>query len=109
MFRWFFFLRKSNFPIATDIPLSCSQFCSQKYSVMKNINYTFILLLSAFFTIRASAAGDPTGISADSSRIGEENNGAIKGKVTTAEGQPAAFVTVEVKGFRRHTTLTDED
>jgi len=39
---------------------------------------------------------------------GDENNGSIKGKVTTADGQPAAFVTIQVKGFKK-SALTDED
>ena len=39
---------------------------------------------------------------------GDENNGSIKGKVTTADGQPAAFVTIQVKGYNK-STLTDED
>ncbi len=40
-------------------------------------------------------------------RSEEENNGIIKGKVTTSDGQPAAFVNVQVSGSRR-STLTDE-
>lgn len=38
----------------------------------------------------------------------EEHNGVIKGKVVTADGQPAAAVTVVIKGTKK-TTLTNED
>jgi iron complex outermembrane recepter protein len=38
----------------------------------------------------------------------EDNTGTIKGQVTTADGQPAASVTVQVKGTR-YSTLTEED
>ena len=39
---------------------------------------------------------------------GDENNGSVKGRVMTADGQPAAFVTIQVKGANK-STLTDED
>ena len=41
---------------------------------------------------------------------GDDNGGTVKGKVTTADGQPAAFVTilVKVKDATR-SALTDED
>lgn len=38
----------------------------------------------------------------------EEGNGIIKGKITTADGQPAAFVTIQFKGLKR-TAVTGED
>lgn len=37
-----------------------------------------------------------------------EGNGIIKGKISTADGQPAAFVTVQFKGLKR-TAVTDEE
>jgi iron complex outermembrane receptor protein len=39
---------------------------------------------------------------------GEENNGSVKGKVTTVDGAPAAWVTIQVKGSNR-STITDEE
>lgn len=88
------------------------QFAALKHKELRNTIVT-TLLISIFAIIAPSgqiyaASGDSTGILPDSSRIGEENNGAIKGKVTTSEGQPAAFVTIQVKGSKR-STLTDEE
>jgi len=62
---------------------------------MRNIIYTFFILLTIF------------GPSLNPAKA-EDNGGAIKGKVTTADGQPAAVVTVQVKGTKR-STLTEED
>lgn len=39
---------------------------------------------------------------------GDENSGSVKGRVTTADGQPAAFVSIQVRGFNK-STVTDED
>ncbi len=55
--------------------------------------FTCILLA---FSIQAMA-NDP-----------EEGNGIIKGKISTADGQPAAFVTIQFKGLKR-TAVTAED
>lgn len=38
----------------------------------------------------------------------EEGSGIIKGKISTADGQPAAFVTIQFKGLKR-TAVTGED
>jgi len=81
------------------------QICRSKHKQLKNI---IVTTLFTVFLLAAGESGYATAVPADSSRIGEENNGSIKGKVTTTEGQPAAFVTIQVKGSRR-STLTDED
>ena len=47
-------------------------------------------------------------LNTQASPIGEDLNGAIKGRVLTADGQPAAAVTVVVRSNRR-TTITGED
>jgi iron complex outermembrane receptor protein len=86
-------------------PGCLSQICRSNDKQLKNRIFTTLFTV---FLLVAGVSGYAMGVSADSSRIGEENNGAIKGKVTTAEGQPAAFVSIQVKGSRR-STLTDEE
>jgi iron complex outermembrane receptor protein len=86
-------------------PGCLSQICRSNHKQLKNRIFTTLFTV---FLLIAGVSGYATGVPADSSRIGEENNGSIRGKVTTAEGQPAAFVTIQVKGSRR-STLTDEE
>jgi iron complex outermembrane receptor protein len=62
---------------------------------MRNIIYTFFILLAIL------------GPSLNPAKA-EDNGGTIKGKIYTTDGQPAAAVTVLVKGTKR-SALTEED
>jgi len=84
-------------------PSSVLQFAALKHKQLKNI-----ILTTFFISVLAAVAPSKQIHAASDDLTGEENNGTIKGRVTTAEGQPAAFVTVQVKGSRR-STLTDEE
>jgi iron complex outermembrane receptor protein len=61
---------------------------------MKRISIVLALLLIAVIPVLAN---DP-----------DDGFGTIKGRVTTADGKPAAAVTVQIKGIRK-ATVTDED
>jgi len=77
---------------------------------MKN---AILLLLSSIVTVSSlraqpvPAALAPSA-SSPASAIGEDQNGSIRGKVLTADNQPAASVSIVIKSNRR-TILTSED
>ncbi|HXO77010.1 MAG TPA: DUF2012 domain-containing protein, partial [Puia sp.] len=77
---------------------------------MKNTIFLFLLSLAtvpSLYAQPASAALAPPA-SFPALAAGEDQNGAIKGKVLTTDDQPAASVTIVVKSNRR-TIVTGED
>lgn len=60
----------------------------------KSVFYTFIIFLGCSLHLAGVAAVHNGNINGD-----EENTGTIKGKVTTADGQPAASVTIRLKSL----------
>lgn len=72
----------------------------ENLTFMRNILYSlFVITVLSGLSINTVRAG-----------MGDEedNKGTVKGKVYTVDGQPAAAVTIVVKGTRR-STLTEED
>lgn len=79
------------------MPGSGRKFAAQKLNrKMKQLPRQLWTLCLLLFSLQL-LANDP-----------EEGNGIIKGKITTADGQPAAFVTIQFKGLKR-TAITGED
>ena len=74
---------------------------------MRNIIYTFIIFCG-FFGYTASPARAADHVDSTGTGIDPAPGGTISGHVTTADGAPAAAVTVLVRGTDR-SALTDED